>query len=545
MGKVQSRFQRTDSLPNVSEPNASSIEPTARHVSNTTLTVLSNNDYNYEPYLDNDIIHSDAEETVQRYSGLFNSTDDEHYIKDNSTDNRSNNNNNTDMNDSNEETMTDTSPKRPIIPWMAKLGNTSSSNHWTSVADSSKNYYSRFRHSLAKRKKGDKRREMAPTISDLSKASYIPVTFDGSEIREPLLRSPSPRTSESFMTFVSSLAQKRRDQRNKTRMSFGSGTSGSSESSELNAEGLYQIHVNPDVPLKMSDTLDIDSARVAHLLYHYVLRGDYIAPIKNPHKILDNDQEKCMANTFPKSTVIGCGITNYMENTCTELPNNCEYMPYNFDGPMPFPKNYFDYVHQRSVSTFLTSSAWNDLLSQLYRILKPGGYIELVERDMLPSNVGPCTAQLTEQVGQVMRERGMAVDMPRRLGDLLELHGFEEVHKVDIDVPIGAWGGVHGHLMGWLTSSTISMARHALVHGILWQLTGGGTPMAILDDHVKDSVFDKTPDELREMSRSGGTWTENEFNAMAQTVRNELSVNHTYATIHVYWARKPKKQTRI
>ncbi|KAI8055374.1 hypothetical protein BDF22DRAFT_732629 [Syncephalis plumigaleata] len=368
-----------------------------------------------------------------------------------------------------------------------------------------------------KMKRNDRRRTGPWGISDLSKASCIPVTFEGDVPQNPLLQPPSPRTSETFITFVDHLAQKRSSQIEKLRRTSTSNASVSSNLSDLSAEGIYQMSLNPNVPLKMSDTLDIDSARVTHILYHYVLHGDYIAPVRNPSRILDvapreGSWIRCMANAFPKCEVVGCGITNYIHNTCTKLPKNCTYVTYNFDGPMPFSDNSFDYIHQRSIATFLTTSAWNDLLTDIYRVLRPGGYIELVERDMLPSNVGLCTAQLTQQVGEVMRERGMDVNMARRLDVALELHGFEEVHKIDVDVPVGAWGGVHGHLMGWLTSSTISMAQHALVHGILWQLTGGGTPTTILD-RMCGEFFPKPFGYPNEDASPGneGPLTENEF----------------------------------
>lgn len=47
--------------------------------------------------------------------------------------------------------------------------------------------------------------------------------------------------------------------------------------------------------------------------------------------------------------------------------------------PLLFPDNYFDFIYQRDVATVLPFNLWPNLISEFFRITKPGGRIQLVE----------------------------------------------------------------------------------------------------------------------------------------------------------------------
>lgn len=86
-----------------------------------------------------------------------------------------------------------------------------------------------------------------------------------------------------------------------------------------------------------------------------------------------------MASQFPKATFIGIDQTPcYPQHV---KPKNCHFRHYIIqDGTLPFPDNSVDYIFQRDLNWGLTTDTWKVLISEYMRILKPGGWVELVEQ---------------------------------------------------------------------------------------------------------------------------------------------------------------------
>jgi len=79
-------------------------------------------------------------------------------------------------------------------------------------------------------------------------------------------------------------------------------------------------------------------------------------------------------------------------------PRNTEFLNVNiFDG-LPFEDNTFDFVHQRFMMFAYTIDNWQEkVLPELLRVLKPGGYLELMENDIIWYEEGPLSHEFREQ----------------------------------------------------------------------------------------------------------------------------------------------------
>ena len=86
-----------------------------------------------------------------------------------------------------------------------------------------------------------------------------------------------------------------------------------------------------------------------------------------------------MATAFPKATFIGIDKDEFFPHDIK--PKNCHFRQYTIleDGTLPFPDNSFDFIYQRDFNWALTTDMWTRLINEYMRILKPGGWIELVE----------------------------------------------------------------------------------------------------------------------------------------------------------------------
>jgi ubiquinone/menaquinone biosynthesis C-methylase UbiE len=77
-------------------------------------------------------------------------------------------------------------------------------------------------------------------------------------------------------------------------------------------------------------------------------------------------------------------------------PQNVSFVQSNVLTGLPFEDNTFDYVHMRFMIFAFTLKNWELAIRELVRVCKPGGYIEIVEKDILWFNEGPfCKAVRT------------------------------------------------------------------------------------------------------------------------------------------------------
>ncbi|KAI8638158.1 hypothetical protein BD408DRAFT_394526 [Parasitella parasitica] len=136
---------------------------------------------------------------------------------------------------------------------------------------------------------------------------------------------------------------------------------------------------------------------------HYILKatfqGNFTAPVYN---MLEN------SNTKTKVLDIGCGSGTWILEMATEFPNaefygidDCPLFP-NHIKPnnshfrlhdvlegLPYPDSEFDYVHMRMMIYYFSPEELSQLMSEISRIMKPGGYFEIVDTNYTVRHAGP------------------------------------------------------------------------------------------------------------------------------------------------------------
>ncbi len=60
-----------------------------------------------------------------------------------------------------------------------------------------------------------------------------------------------------------------------------------------------------------------------------------------------------------------------------ETPQNVHFVQANALDGLPFKDNTFDYVFQRFLVVAYPKDKWSFMISELVRVLKPGGYLEV------------------------------------------------------------------------------------------------------------------------------------------------------------------------
>ncbi|RUP46420.1 hypothetical protein BC936DRAFT_146984 [Jimgerdemannia flammicorona] len=121
-----------------------------------------------------------------------------------------------------------------------------------------------------------------------------------------------------------------------------------------------------------------------------------------------------MANDFPNSHFVGVDVTDVFPKD--GLKRNCTFVKANTLEGLPFEDDTFDYVFQ--VLTFTTAD-WPKAISELVRVTKPGGWVELVETDCKLERIPLYYHKFGNAFIAQTRARGFDLDFIQKLGSVL------------------------------------------------------------------------------------------------------------------------------
>ncbi|CAG8639570.1 3903_t:CDS:2, partial [Dentiscutata heterogama] len=158
-----------------------------------------------------------------------------------------------------------------------------------------------------------------------------------------------------------------------------------------------------------NDNGEVDRLEGQHFLYRHIWQGNFSAPKKPPNA------------TFLQANLL--------------------------DG-LPFPDGTFDFVYQRFMSSALEESQWRDeVIAELVRVIKPGGWIELMELDIVcTEDVNAPTYQKFNR-SHFLADRGINGLISSKLKGYLEsTNELTNIQCEERSTRIGQWGGRLGEM---------------------------------------------------------------------------------------------------
>ncbi len=187
-----------------------------------------------------------------------------------------------------------------------------------------------------------------------------------------------------------------------------------------------------------------------HFLLRFGLRGNYLAPLGKPLSILDvgcgtGRWAMEMATDFPQANVFGVDLVAAEDVTLgyglERRPDNYTFVTGNVLEKLPFEDNSFDFVHQRLLVAAIPEKDWPHVVSELARVARPGGWVELAECGVPEDVPNSPYARLWGTWIAFCRKRGIDFTKGSSIPDLLRQSGLTNVQSKRVDFPMGDYGG--------------------------------------------------------------------------------------------------------
>ncbi|RGB40701.1 S-adenosyl-L-methionine-dependent methyltransferase [Rhizophagus diaphanus] len=203
----------------------------------------------------------------------------------------------------------------------------------------------------------------------------------------------------------------------------------------------------------LSTSIDaIDRSHIYHFLRACIFQSSFSSPVEDELikgcKVLD----------------IGCGAATWLLDLSNKYENSYFYgvdikpvypqeiKPYNLEfiqadvtNRLSFNDDEFDFTHVEFMSFVFTPNQWDFVLSELIRVTKPGGYIEVAGRRNGYVGEGPIFRKLTDAIWLMYSKQGIDVKLMYNLDSKFELQqNIGKVHRIEKDFITGPNGGKIG-----------------------------------------------------------------------------------------------------
>ncbi|CAG8576029.1 7842_t:CDS:2 [Paraglomus occultum] len=163
-----------------------------------------------------------------------------------------------------------------------------------------------------------------------------------------------------------------------------------------------------------SDQKEVERTYVRNHLDKIIWKGNYSAPVFDSlslgASVLDVG---CgagawivnMALEYPASVFVGIDIVPLFPE---DYPPNMTFLKCNILNGLPFPDNTFDFVRQAFVIVCIDWQSWKEkVVKELIRVTKPGGYIEIMDKDCETINQGIICRKIDDCLLEHFRKAGI------------------------------------------------------------------------------------------------------------------------------------------
>lgn len=137
-----------------------------------------------------------------------------------------------------------------------------------------------------------------------------------------------------------------------------------------------------------------------------------------------------------------------MEYPAAEIrPANTHFSIGNINEGLAFPDNFFDFIQMRTLVSALRTHEWPLAIKEIMRILKPGGWVQLIEPDGKLWRLDGESKAFYNDLLAIASNIGIDPSVAKRISEMMTSQGFEKVDSPRTSIPIGPWRGQLGKMM--------------------------------------------------------------------------------------------------
>ncbi|RKP08195.1 S-adenosyl-L-methionine-dependent methyltransferase, partial [Thamnocephalis sphaerospora] len=144
-----------------------------------------------------------------------------------------------------------------------------------------------------------------------------------------------------------------------------------------------------------------------------------------------------MAEEWPDCQVLGVDL--YDRFPWAKRPPNCQFFRMDICDGLSFNPNTFDLVHWRYLVAGIPSEEWHHCFAELFRVTRPGGWIQVTESDGRHLDCGPVAAAINTLSHRFSSANGIDLELIRHLDVILRAVGFVHVERTVVSLPVGRW----------------------------------------------------------------------------------------------------------
>lgn len=212
------------------------------------------------------------------------------------------------------------------------------------------------------------------------------------------------------------------------------------------------------LPTDMSEVNRLD---FQHYMLRYTMKGNYAAPLRQPHDILDvgcgtGRWAMEIAHDFPQANVIGTDIVEPQAESAASLghgldqrPENYLFMQGNILEHLPFPDASFDYVHMRFLFLAIPVQQWPAVVQELARVTRHGGWIEIAETVFLgpEERFSASSNTFLQWLNLLVSKRGIDTQAGSHIEQYMQTAGLQRIVSKEFPLPLGSSNGRVGQLV--------------------------------------------------------------------------------------------------
>lgn len=141
---------------------------------------------------------------------------------------------------------------------------------------------------------------------------------------------------------------------------------------------------------------------------------------------------------------------------------------------LPIPDASIDFVHIRHVARYLKPEAWHPMIHEAVRVLRPGGWLNVVELELCEISSPACLAlhramlQARAKIGRSLDVTGSTLGVAQRLYAMLLQAGLYDVGYDVFTVDVGAMSGnIAYHFLSEIVSRAFIVKPLVVQQGIV------------------------------------------------------------------------------